>query len=149
MKKYHFPLETVLNYRRHLEDKEKQLLASMRVFYDHERQRLTDVEAEQGRIREELAVLMTAPFMHVETEPYLAYLRRLLKIIQLKRAQLDRLKTQLAKQNEMVTHAYKNRRVLERLEAKLRETHQLAYEKEEQRFVDELQLAKFIDRRRP
>ena len=147
MKKFHFHLETVLTYRGHLEEKEKQLLASMRLFYEHERRRLSDIEAQHARVQAERMTRASTQFHKVEIEWYCAYLRRLTALIQSKRTQLAALQTHMDKQKQAVVQAYKNRRILELLKAKEWEEYRRAYNKEEQKIVDELQIAKHPERR--
>lgn len=149
MKKFHFHLETVLTYRAHLEEKEKQLLTSMQLFYEHEQRRLTELEAQQARVEAERTAREGAPFTKAEIELYRAYSKRLAASIRSKRSQLETLQGQVDKQKQAVVQAYKNRRILERLKAKQWDAYRLDAGKEEQKFVDELQIVKHSHRRSP
>lgn len=145
MKRFRFSLESVLTYRMNLEDKEKQLLAAISGHLATEKNQLDDLRKKYAQAElESMGGEGKSSLNENETELYRLYLKRLSHLIKAKGEQVQKLQFELEKQKEQVLKAYKNRRLLEMLKKKRFQAFCTEADKQEQKFVDELQLVKFI-----
>ncbi len=146
MKRFRFKLDSVLRYRANIEDREKRILFSIAAQISSERKRLDEYNQNYFVSQSELIERenLKCPDEH-EVILYRTYLKKLSALIKEKQEELEKLRLRFETQKEIVLTAYKRRRVLDLLKKKQFQEYCVYVDKEEQKYVDELQLLKFAN----
>ncbi len=147
MKRFSFNLETLLRHRKHLEEKEKNELS--RLFFSYKSE-LNQREILQRKYLEtllELAQKRQGSLDHQEMSWFYLYLDRLRLELEYSAQRILKLEKQIQTQQGAFCEASKKRKAVDALKAKRLRHHIAAFERGEQRGVDELVVTRFARQR--
>ncbi len=143
MKKFAFRLETLLKYRRNLEEKEQAELFQMMARLRREQNHLEDLQRKHQEILVELTEHRTAGADYGETSWFYIYLDRLRFEMRRSAERIVRLEQEVQDQKVVLMEASKKKKILDSLKTKRRKSHLAAEDKEEQKTTDELVVIRF------
>ena len=147
MRKFVFNLETLLNHRIRLEEREKERLAWIHYRLENEQRNIERLQARHLEVREELGQLRLKNYDGGEVALYSAFLRRLDGDIEQAKSRLVGLKRDLEEQMAVWVERSKDKKVLEKLRGRKEREHDTAVEKLEQKTVDELVITQFANKK--
>lgn len=143
MKKFLFRLETLLQHRRHIEEKERTKFSRLRgellAAYDH-RESLC---AKQAETLSELTVKKTGVCDTREITWFYRFLDRLGQEMERSAARIAQLQKQLEEQKQVMIEATRGKKMIENLRTKRESEFRVALERDEQKSVDELVVTRF------
>lgn len=143
MNRYRFRLETVLRYRRIMEDNRKRDLADALNALRNEEETYTAIEREIGEQDERTAAIKSGPVRSRDLAGHANYARFLDRRKKAQATQVRNAETVVEGKREELTEAMKGRKILDRLKERGREVHEQEAAKEEQRIVDDLVIQRF------
>ncbi len=143
MKKFAFPLETLLKYRRNLQEKEQAELFQVVARHRREQNHLEDLQKKHHEILAELAEQRSAGADYASTSWFYIYLDRLRFEMRRSAERILRLEQEVEGQKAILVEASKKKKILDSLKTRQRRTHIAAEEKEEQKLTDELVVVRF------
>ncbi|WP_227767244.1 flagellar export protein FliJ [Zhaonella formicivorans] len=145
MKKFHFHLESVLNYRLLKEDEAKQRLAQAQKLASRHMELLAafqkELDEEQGRMVSEgkgTGLEVTAA-LHRDL-----YLGSLQQAIEKQQQEVNRARAEVMTCRRLVAKAHQDTKVMENLKAKRWQQYSNEMDKQEQKVMDELGLSGFV-----
>jgi flagellar export protein FliJ len=146
MKRFVFALETLLRYRRNLEEKERNELSRLFFRYHREKQSLASLQSKHGDAMMELTQKRTGEVDPREIEWSCLYLKRLEFEMEECRKRIHQLEKEIEIQKKAVIEATKKTKILDTLKSHKRQDYLAAYDKEEQKTVDEIVVTRFARR---
>ncbi len=143
MKKFAFRLETLLKYRRNLEDKEKAELFQMLARLRREQNHLEDLQRKHQETLVELAEQRSAGAECGDTSWFYLFLDRLRFEMRRSTDRIVRLEQDVQEQKAVLVEASKKKKILDSLKTRQRKSYVAAEEKQEQKSTDELVVVRF------
>ncbi len=146
MKKFLFKLETLLQYRVNIEEKERLALSRLNFTLQTEinqRDRLRSIEQETLA---QLTRVRSGAGDEIESRWYYPYLDRLRLEIERSNIRIASLEKEISAQKIVVVESSKKRKVLDTLKTKKVKEFTAAVEKQEQKAVDEIVVTRFARR---
>jgi flagellar FliJ protein len=143
LKKFLFVLETLLQYRENIEQKERDELS--RLFYKYQLE-LNNRDALAARRQETVLELATKQSENVAQKEliwFFLYLDRLSHEREECEKRILQLDSEIQTQKQVVIEASKKRKTLASMKAKKAKEHAVAADKQEQKDVDELVVTRF------
>ena len=146
MKRFVFALETLLRYRQNLEEKERNELS--RLFFRHhrEKQNLDSLQSRHGEAMMELTQQRTGEVDPREIEWSCLYLNRLEFEMEECRKRIRQLEKEIESQKKIVIEATKKTKIIDTLKSHKRRDYLAAFDKAEQKAVDEFVVTRFAHR---
>ncbi len=143
MKKFAFRLETLLRYRKNLEEKEQaelfQLLARLRREQNH----LKDLQLKHQEVLVDLTEHRSNGADYAETSWFYIYLDRLRFEMRRSAERINRLEQDVQNQKVVLIEASKKKKILDSLKTRQAKSHLAASEKLEQKLSDDLVVVRF------
>ncbi len=136
--KFLFSLETLLQHRENVEQKERDELLRLTYRYQLELHCRSDLAAKFKETMNELSLKRANNSAHQELNWFYLYLNRLTFEIGECEKRLSQLQSQVQAQKEVVIEATKKKKILATMKAKKEKEYIVALEKQEQKEVDEL-----------
>ncbi len=143
MKKFAFRLETLLKYRRNLEEKEKAELLQMLARLRREQNHLEDLQRKHQEVLVELTEQRSAGADYGDTSWFYIYLDRLRFEMRRSTERIIRLEQEVQDQKAILIEASKKKKILDSLKTKQHKSHLAAEEKQEQKSTDDLVVVRF------
>ncbi len=143
MKKFAFRLETLLRYRKNLEEKEQAALFQLHSRLQRENNHLQDLQRKHQEILAELTEQRLAGADYGETSWFYIYLDRLRFEMRRSAERINRLEQDIQNQKTVLVEASKKKKILDSLKTKEKKTFVTAVEKQEQKSVDDLVVIRF------
>ncbi len=140
MAKYKFPLQSVLNHRKFLEDKLQKDLAGLKRILDKAIGLLRKLKAEEKKSLEELHQKKAECINIPEVQLYMNYIDRLLADIGKQEKKVKKAEKKCNKKREELVTAMKNRKALEKLREKEVERFKKELNKNERKFFDDVSI---------
>jgi len=143
MKKFSFKLETLLQYRTNIEEKERLALSRLNFMLQAEigqRERLRAIERETLA---QLTLERSGAGQEAESRWYYPYLDRLRLEIERSSLRITNLEKEVDAQKLVVIEASKKKKVLDTLKTKRVKEFTAAVEKQEQKAVDEIVVTRY------
>ena len=137
MKKFHFPLQKVLEYKEHVQDQEKNTLATMQLEHQKLCDRKRQMEAEYERCKREYLSLCDAGTHAVDVRVRGIYLAELSKQIEQMIIAIEHSQRRLEAQREVLLAVTKEKTSLEKLRGKYLQEYEAQQRKEDERFIGE------------
>lgn len=143
MKKFVFRLETLLQHRINIEEKERNKFRKLRIELQDALNHQKALAARQVQARAELAQQKSGVCDGGEIEWSYLYLNRL--DLEMKRSaeRIVELERHCDAQRQIMIEASRNKQMIENLKAKKRKEHLVALDREEQKFIDEIVVNRF------
>jgi len=138
MKKYRFKLESVLRYRRSIEDQNRQKLAGIKLEDKTERNRLEDYQEAQEKGRTEFLHTRMNGITASQITLYTVYLGDLEEKILSQKSKLEEISTRMEAARRDLLEASKERKMLEKLREKKLQQYLRQLTRAEQSFLDEV-----------
>jgi flagellar protein FliJ len=138
MKKFSFKLETLLNYRVNIEEKERETLSHLNFRLFTERNQLESLRMREQETRTELSRARAASMDDAEMQWFYPYLDRLQLEIERSRKRIAKVEKEVEAQKAVVIEATKNKKVLDTMKIKKVKEFTATIEKMEQKAVDEI-----------
>jgi flagellar export protein FliJ len=148
MKRFSFPLETLLNHKKIIEDKERNELLRLRSLLQKESSLLQELKDRHRETLEGLAQQRGAGADQAEIEWFCVYLNRLKHEQEQSRKKIAALEKDVERQKTAVVEASKQMKVIDTLKSKQHRQYVSVAEKEEQKAVDELVVIRYPQSRR-
>jgi flagellar FliJ protein len=146
VKKFSFGLETLLNYRITIEEKERLALSRLILKMQTERKERDRLRAKRDETMAERTRMRGAKENDADAYWYNTYVDRLESQIKKCGERMAQIQKELDAQKTVVISARKNRKVLDTLKAKKAKEHTAAVEKLEQKTVDEIVITRYANR---
>lgn len=143
MKKFVFNLETLLQHRINLEEKERNELARLKFLLQTEINRRNELLGELRRTSLELSQLQNENGDAREADLYYRYEDRMRHEIELSNKKILQLEKDLQAQKLAVIEAKKKKKVLDSLKARKQKEYDLAVERQGQKTIDEIVVTRF------
>jgi flagellar FliJ protein len=143
MKKFAFRLETLLRFRKNLEEKEQAALFQLVAMHQRESSHLEDLQRKQQEILVELGEQRSAGAGYGETTWFYLYLDRLRTELRRSAERINRLEHDIQEQKAILIEASKKKKILDSLKNRQQKAHVVSEEKEEQKTVDDLVVIRF------
>lgn len=137
MKLFRFPLQRVLDARRHKEDMRKKELAAAKQAELEEQERLLLLQEHNSEVRNFLGCHVGRVIKASEMSLYYAYSRQLEHHIALQEKSVAQAAATVAEKREALLASSKDRKALEKLKERMRDRHMLETGREEQANLDE------------
>ena len=138
MAKFLFSLETLLQHRENVEQKERDDLLRLTYKYQLELHCRNDLAAKFKETMNELSLKRANNSAHQELNWFYLYLNRLTFEIGECEKRLSQLQSEVQAQKEVVIEATKKKKILATMKAKKEKEYIVTLEKQEQKEVDEL-----------
>ncbi len=143
MKMFNFSLESVLGYRKSLEDDVKKDLSALgKILVDTE-EILSSLKDEYGRSIKGLELMLNGSVSPKELEMYLNFQKNLKKKIESQEEQLIKVKKDWENKRDELVDASKEKKVLEVLKEKKAEEYRYDFAKSDQKEMDEVASGRF------
>lgn len=137
MKRFKFSLEKVLDYRRHIQDKEKDTLALLRAEYNQ----LLDEERELQRryeaAKREYAENSAAGIKIIDAKIMLNNIEDIRRLIEIQKAKISEKEIQVDNQAKKLVVATQEKMTVEKLREKKLEIYRDEETKSEEKFIDD------------
>ncbi len=146
MKKFVFNLETLLQYRINLEEKERNELARLKFLLQTEINHRNDLRGQLRRTALELSRLQNENADSREVDLYYRYEDRMRYEIDLSDKKILQLEKDLQAQKLVVIEATKKKKGLESLKTRKQKEYDLAVERQGQKAIDEIVVTRFARR---
>jgi len=143
MKKFVFRLETLLNHRRNIEERERIKFSRIRSELLAELNHLEMLEAKQAETRSELASEESGKCDEREISCFCRFLDRLSREMAVSRERVTRLEQELEAQKQIMIEASRDKKMIENLRLKKQKEFLVSLERQEQKSVDELVVTRF------
>jgi len=143
MKRFAFRLETLLKYRRNLEEKEQAELFQMLARLRREQNHLEDLQHKHQEVLVELTQQRTAGADCSDTRWFYLFLERLRFEMRRSADRIVRLEQEVQDQKIVLVEASKKKKILDSLKTRQRKSHVAAEEKQEQKSIDDLVVVRF------
>ncbi len=143
MRKFVFNLENLLQYRLHLEEKERNKFSLMRAELLAELKRKVELETQQRNTRSELLLKKSGIYDAQEISWFYLFLNRLEKEIQRSNDRAARLERSLETQKQIMISASRNKQMIENLKKKRQKEYGVALDREDQKSIDEIVVTRF------
>ncbi len=143
MKKFVFNLETLLQHRINLEEKERNELARLKFLLQTEINHRNELLGELKRTSRELSRLQNENGDAREADLYYRYEDRMRHEIELSDKKILQLEKDLQAQKLAVIEATKKKKVLDSLKARKQKEYDLAVERQGQKTIDEIVVTRF------
>jgi flagellar FliJ protein len=147
MKKFVFGLETLLQHRINLEDKERNKFRRIRAELQEELNHQQSLGARQTQALTELAQQKAGTCDGREIEWFYLYLNRLQQELKRSAERVAELGKHLEAQKQVMIEASRNKQMIENLKKKRRKEYLVSVDREEQKFIDEIVVNRFAFRR--
>jgi flagellar protein FliJ len=144
--KFRFGLETLLQYREDLEQKERDELLRRTYQYQVEIQKHNDLTAKFQEMMKELSQKRSENAPHNELDLFYKYLNRLSLEIRDSDKRLVQLQEEVQSQKEAVIEASKKKKTLATMRTKKQREFIAAVDREEQKEVDELVVTRYANK---
>jgi flagellar protein FliJ len=144
--KFVFSLETLLQHRERIEQKERDELFRLDYKYQVELRNRNSLAERLNETMEELSRKQTEKPANEELSWFLLYINRLKQEIRESEIRLSQLEMEVQKQKEIVIEATKKKKALASLKAKKQREFAFALEKQEQKEIDELVVTRYTKR---
>lgn len=143
MKKFRFRLETLLDYRKNIEERERQALSRLNFRLHTEQAQRNEFLRQERDTRNELAQAQRGASEERDLQWYFPYLNRLKLEIDKSNKRIAQLDKEITAQKTAVIEATKKTKVLDALKAKKEKEFTTSIEKMEQKAVDEIVVTRF------
>ena len=143
MKRFLFRLETLLQHRRNLEERERTKFSIIRGELLAEQANLQTLKAKHQETRFDLAAKKTGHCEAGEIDLCYRFLNRLDREIVRSTRRLAQLEMQVEKQKQSMIEASRDRKMIENLRKKREKEFQVALEQGERKAVDEMVVTRF------
>jgi flagellar FliJ protein len=143
MKKFAFRLETLLRYRKNLEEKEQAELFQLFSRLQRENGHLQDLQRKHQDVLAELTEHRSAGADYGETSWFYLYLDRLRFEMRRSAERIYRLEQDIQEQKTVLIEASKKKKILDSLKTKEQKAYVSAADKQEQKAIDDLVVIRF------
>lgn len=143
MKVFNFSLESVLRYRKSIEDDVKRDLSALGKILTDTEEILVSLQDEHGRSVKELELMQNGGISLTELEMYRNFQKNLKEKIQSQKEQLKKVKIDWENKMDELVDASKEKRVLEVLKEKKAEAYRYDFAKSDQKEMDEVASNRF------
>jgi flagellar FliJ protein len=143
MKKFAFRLETLLHYRKNLEEKEQAVLFQLFSRLQRESTHLQDLQEKHQETLEELTQMRAEGAVYGETTWFYLYLDRLRFEMRRSSERIRQLEQDIQEQKAVLVEASKKKKILDSLKTKEKKAFISALDKQEQKAVDEIVVIRF------
>jgi flagellar FliJ protein len=143
MKKFAFRLETLLRYRKNLEEKEQAALFQLSARLQRENGHLHDLQRKHQEVLGELAEQRSAGADCGESNWFYLYLDRLRFELRRNAERIHRLEKDIQEQKAILIEASKKKKILDSLRTKEKKAYVSAADKQEQKATDDLVVIRF------
>ncbi len=143
MKKFAFRLETLLRYRKNLEEKEQAELFQLFSRHQRENGHLQDLQRKHQEVLAELTEQKSAGADYGETSWFYLYLDRLRFEMRRSAERIYRLEQDIQEQKAVLIEASKKKKILDSLKTKEKKAYVSAADKQEQKAIDDLVIIRF------
>jgi len=143
MKKFAFRLETLLRYRKNLEEKEQAALFHLLSMHQRESSHLEGLQRKHQEVLVELTEQRSTGADYGESSWFYLYLDRLRFEMRRSAERINRLERDIQEQKGILVEASKNKKILDSLKKQKKKAYVSAGEKEEQKSVDDLVVIRF------
>lgn len=140
---YKFPLAAVLNHRKCLEDQLKKDLALHKKELYLATNRLSELKDQNHRLATEIKTKLEMGTVVSEFLFNIEYIEKLLMDIESQKKMVDQIALKVNMKRSEVIEGMKNRRTLEKLEEKGRESYRQILLNKEQSFINEMASVRF------
>lgn len=137
MKQFKFSLNTILDYREHVEENEKHILSSMRIVMNELMAELSELQEDYRQHTEEYVSSTGQGLFPHEIQTRLTYLKSVEKKIEQKLYEIYKQEQRILRQTEVVIEASKEKKTIGRLKEKHYENYLQASMKEQEKLIDE------------
>jgi flagellar protein FliJ len=144
--KFRFGLETLLQYREDVEQKERDELFRRTYQYQVEIQKRNELTVKFQETMNELSQKQSENAPHSELDFFYRYLNRLTQEIKESEKRLSQLHTEVQSQKEAVIEATKKKKTLATMRAKKKVEFMAAVDSQEQKEIDELVVNRYTSR---
>jgi flagellar protein FliJ len=144
--KFVFSLETLLQHRERIEQRERDELFRLNYKYQIELRNREDLINNLKKTMEDLSGKQAENPVSQELSWFCLYINRLGHEIKKSEERLSKLELEIQKQKESVIEASKKKKVLVSLKAKKEKEFFVALEKQEQKEIDELVATRYVDK---
>lgn len=146
MPNFLFSLETLLHHREGTEQKERDALFRLTSEWQMERNRREDLTSQLRKTIRDLSLKHAESADHQELTWFYLYLNRLNHEIRMCEMRLSQLRAAVQAQKEAVLEASRKRKILAAMKEKRQREYALALEKQEQKEIDDLVVARYATR---
>jgi flagellar FliJ protein len=144
--KFRFGLQTLLQHREDVEEKERDELFRRTYHYQVEFQRRNELAMKFQETMRELSQKRSENIPHRELDFFYKYLDRLTREIRESEKRLLKLHTEVQSQKEVAIEASKNKKTLATMRAKKKQEFIAALDSQEQKDVDELIITRYTSK---
>lgn len=136
---FKFKLESVLEYKKKIEEEEQRELARLKEILRQEQERLEHLKMTKVEEMKELVEKSSQGLLNVaEIQMYHSHLKRLDKEIASQEITVQRATIDVEEQRQKLIRASQDKKTYEKLKEKHKAVFELALEEEERKFIDEL-----------
>lgn len=136
---FKFKLESVLEYKKKIEEEEQRELARLKEILRQEQERLEHLKMTKAEEMKELVEKSSQGLLNVaEIQMYHSHLKRLDKEIASQEITVQRAAIDVEEQRQKLINASKEKKTYEKLKEKHKTAFELAIDEEERKFIDEL-----------
>ena len=146
MAKFRFGLQTLLQHREDVEEKERDELFRRTYHYQVEFQRRNELAMKFQETMRELSQKRSENIPHRELDFFYKYLDRLTREIRESEKRLLKLQAEVQSQKEVAIEASKNKKTLATMRAKKKQEFIAALDSQEQKDVDELIITRYTSK---
>jgi flagellar FliJ protein len=143
MKRFAFRLETLLHYRKNLEEKEQAVLFQLVSRLQRESNHLHDLQAKHQETLNELTQMRCEGAEYRETSWFYLYLDRLRFEMRRSAERIRQLEQDIQEQKAVLVEASKRKKILDSLKTRERKAFDSTLDKQEQKAVDEIVVVRF------
>ncbi|MCD6317719.1 flagellar export protein FliJ [Candidatus Aerophobetes bacterium] len=144
MKKFTFPLQSLLDYRQRKENRLKKELSEIKKEWEKEREILEKFQINKKKCEQELREKRESKEINISLILlYQSHLDRIINQIAKQKRKVADISLKLKNKRKQIIEASKERKIVEKLREKKWLKFTEAIEKAEQHFIDEIALAKF------
>jgi flagellar FliJ protein len=144
--KFRFGLQTLLQHREDVEEKERDELFRRTYHYQVEFQRRNELAMKFQETMRELSQKRSENIPHRELDFFYKYLDRLTREIRESEKRLLKLQAEVQSQKEVAIEASKNKKTLATMRAKKKQEFIAALDSQEQKDVDELIITRYTSK---
>jgi flagellar FliJ protein len=146
MKKFVFRLETLLQHRSNIEERERAKFTSIRNELLAERARRQSFIASQDRTRADMARILSTDCNAQEYEWCSRFLEYLALQIRRSDERIVGIEKRLETQKQVMIAATRDKKIIEKLKARKHKEFQVSLERMEQKSIDEIVITRFAAR---
>ena len=143
MKKFTFHLETLLRYRKNLEEKEQAELFRLSMRLQRESNHLQDLQRKDQEVLRDLAEQRTAGANCADSSWFYLYLDHLRYEMKRSAERIRRLEKDVQEQKTVLIEASKKKKTLDTIKTKEKKAFASAVDKQEQKAIDDLVVIRF------